>query len=134
MNGNDGLGESAERISLWKLDQLMAGELPEREAEALRAAVSRSPEALAYLERNGSLQIRLDPESSPFRGERGRGREQGPVPGPGRSARIPGVLFFVEPGPGTGPCDGFRNGARNSGVDLARAAGSFPYSRIPATG
>jgi hypothetical protein len=55
MNGNDRIGEGGERISLWKLDQLMRGELPEGEAEALRAAVSRSPEALAYLERNGSL-------------------------------------------------------------------------------
>jgi hypothetical protein len=55
MSGNDGIGEGGERISLWKLDQLMRGDLPEEEAEALRAAISRSPEALAYLERNASL-------------------------------------------------------------------------------
>lgn len=59
MNANDGIGEGAERISLWKLDQLMRGDLPGQEAEALRAAVARSPEALAYLERNGSLRSGL---------------------------------------------------------------------------
>lgn len=59
MNGSDGIGEGAERISLWKLDQLMKGDLPEGEAEALRAALSRSPEALAYLERKGSLRSGL---------------------------------------------------------------------------
>jgi hypothetical protein len=57
--GAERISSGAERISLWKLDQLMRGDLPEREAQALRAAVSRSPEALAYLERNGSLRSGL---------------------------------------------------------------------------
>jgi hypothetical protein len=59
VNGTDGLGEGSGRISLWKLDRLMQGDLPGPEADALRAAVSQSPEALAYLERNASLKSGL---------------------------------------------------------------------------
>ncbi|GEM_PF-5923303 len=56
---DNGMGEGEERISLWKLDQLMRGELPEAEASALRTRVSRSPEAQAYLERYTSLRSNL---------------------------------------------------------------------------
>jgi hypothetical protein len=59
VNGNEGFGEGPDRISLWKLDRLMQGDLPVPEAEALRAAVSRSPEALAYMQRNASLKSGL---------------------------------------------------------------------------
>lgn len=59
VNGTDGLGEGPGRISIWKLDRLMQGELPGPEADALREAVSRSPEALAYLERYASLKSGL---------------------------------------------------------------------------
>jgi hypothetical protein len=51
MNGNDEFREDAERISLRRLDLLMAGELPEADASALREAVSNSPEAILYLEK-----------------------------------------------------------------------------------
>ncbi|MDB5049009.1 MAG: hypothetical protein JWO30_2080 [Fibrobacteres bacterium] len=56
MNANEesGLGDHA-RISLWKLDKLMNGDLPESEAAALREAVSASPEARRYLEKYSSL-------------------------------------------------------------------------------
>lgn len=39
-----------DRISLWKLDQLMNGDLPEAEAAALREEIAGSPEAFRYLE------------------------------------------------------------------------------------
>lgn len=51
MNGNEEFRENAGRISLRQLDLLMAGELPEPVAAALRDAVSKSPEAIAYLEK-----------------------------------------------------------------------------------
>lgn len=62
VNGKDGIGEGANRISLWKLDQLIQGDLPGAEADALRAAVAESPEALAYMERAASLKSELSLE------------------------------------------------------------------------
>jgi hypothetical protein len=54
VNENSG-GDAKHPISLWKLDKLMQGELPEAEAAALMASVSDSPEAMRYLERYSGM-------------------------------------------------------------------------------
>src|SRR6187549_1039070 len=46
-------------ISMWKLDRLIAGELPEAEAAELRKRAASSPELQSYLDAAGSLKSRL---------------------------------------------------------------------------
>ncbi len=59
-NGREGrAAPDGERISLWRLDQLLAGELPEAEAEALRAEIAKSDSLRAYMERQGQAKSGL---------------------------------------------------------------------------
>jgi hypothetical protein len=63
LNKMDGGEESAPgRISLRKLDQLLAGELPEAEAERLRAALADSPPASEFLAESANWHSRLSLE------------------------------------------------------------------------
>jgi hypothetical protein len=54
-----GGSQEGARISLWKLDRLMNGDLPETEAAKLRERIAASPEALRYLEEYSRLRTEL---------------------------------------------------------------------------
>jgi hypothetical protein len=76
--GREGEG----RLSLWKLDRLIEGELPEAEASELRRAVETSPEAQRYLNSQANLKsdLALDWVRKRLRenpGERTRARAAG---------------------------------------------------------
>lgn len=108
VNGTGGLGEGSGRISLWKLDQLMQGDLPGPEADALRAAVSHSPEALAYLERNASLKSGLALQDIRFGASSGASKRKARPAGNSRWIRVRDFLSL-------------RNGNRSPGYAFAFA-------------
>jgi hypothetical protein len=57
--GKEDEGEAEARLSLWRLEKLMNGDLPPAEAEALRESLSGSKEAAAYLAKYAALRSDL---------------------------------------------------------------------------